>query len=77
MSDLVGNPEDRFSQKEAHMNFVIRKPVFRFSDQKNCKFQILEIGGLYYMYLHCSQNKGTVQLVNKNGKNKFFSQQSA
>ena len=26
--DLVGNPEDRFSQNEAHMSLVGRKPVF-------------------------------------------------
>ena len=28
LSDLVGNPEDRFSHDEAHMSIVMRKPVF-------------------------------------------------
>ena len=30
MSDLVGNPEDRFSQNEAHMMFLIVVNFFDF-----------------------------------------------
>ena len=33
VSDLVGNPEDRFSQNVAHMSRVTRKSIFGVSNQ--------------------------------------------
>ena len=33
MSDLVGNPHDRFSHDKAHMNLVTTKPVIGTSKQ--------------------------------------------
>ena len=34
MSDQVENPEDRFSHDEAHMNHIMRKPVFCICENK-------------------------------------------
>ena len=43
MSDLVGNPEDRFSQNEAHMKIQ----VARANIQENCLVtQVLELVNL-------------------------------
>ena len=37
MSDQVENPEDRFSQNEAHISHVMRKTVFWVFDQVGSK----------------------------------------
>ena len=34
MSDLVGNPKDRFTHKEAHLSPGMRKPVFAYLNNK-------------------------------------------
>ena len=34
MSDLVGNPEDRFSHNEAHISLVMKKHVSNQSEQQ-------------------------------------------
>ena len=41
MSDLVGNPEDRFSHTEAHIryvSFVTKSPAIRVSDRSGFKW---------------------------------------
>ena len=68
MSDLVGNPEDRFSYDPAQMSRITIKPVFRVSDTnwavqphqkaRGLKFWIYIKEGLCYM---CSENKGADQ----------------
>ena len=37
MSDLVANPEDRFSHNGAHMSLVTRKLIVSVSDQLGLK----------------------------------------
>ena len=51
MSDLVGNPEDRFSQNEAHMTFlnIFNKPHF-YTVKLGCT-------GVYIIFLILLQNK--------------------
>ena len=41
-SNLVGNPEDRFSRDEAHMSHVMRKCVFGDSLPGNIQTSLLE-----------------------------------
>ena len=52
MSDLVGNPDDRFSRVAAQMSHVIRKPLFGVYDKayykpaisvESCLFIIIEV----------------------------------
>ena len=67
MSDLVGNPEDRFSHNEAQFVssrwFLTKSDINRdIQPQKmarGLKFQIYEVEELYYL---CSKIKGVDQL---------------
>ena len=74
MSELVGNPEDRFSHNEAEMLFYLQCHMYIFDvfDQVRHKpgcaikkmargfnFLIWQVEGLYYQ---CSENKGADQL---------------
>ena len=82
MSEKVGNRKDRLSLDEAHMSPVMRKPVFRVSNQvrhkpgcrrkkmaRGLKFWIKEVEGLYYP---CIENKGVDQLRNNRAADLHF-----
>ena len=34
VTNIVGNPEDRFSHNDAHMGLVMRRPVFGISENR-------------------------------------------
>ena len=72
MSDLVRNPEDRFSHDEAHLSGITKNLSSRCPSRSvrnwavqphriaRClKFWVWAVEGLYYL---CSKNKGTDQL---------------
>ena len=65
MSDLVGNPEDRFSHNEARISLATRKPVFMVSKQKkhNLVYAATRTRTWLYIYGELSKERTTKALT--------------